>query len=30
MDLEAVREMVREDPKRVAQVMKTWLGDDGR
>ncbi|WP_019626139.1 flagellar basal-body MS-ring/collar protein FliF [Thioalkalivibrio sp. ALJT] len=30
MDLEAVREMVREDPKRVAQVMKTWLGEDGR
>ena len=30
MDLEAVRDMVREDPKRVAQVMKTWLGDDGR
>ncbi len=30
MDLEAVREMVREDPRRVAQVMKTWLSEDGR
>ncbi len=30
MDLETVREMVREDPKRVAQVMKTWVGEDGR
>ncbi len=30
MDLEAVRGMVKEDPKRVAQVMKTWLNEDGR
>ncbi|MGM0553439.1 MAG: flagellar basal-body MS-ring/collar protein FliF [Pseudomonadota bacterium] len=30
MDLETVRDMVREDPKRVAQVMKTWVGEDGR
>ncbi|WPL19742.1 Flagellar M-ring protein [Thiorhodovibrio winogradskyi] len=30
LDLEAVRQMVEEDPKRVAQVMKTWLGvNDG-
>lgn len=28
-DLDAVREMVKEDPKRVAQVMKTWLAEDG-
>jgi flagellar M-ring protein FliF len=26
LDLDAVREMVEEDPKRVAQVMKAWLG----
>lgn len=26
LDIEAVRDMVREDPKRVAQVMKSWLG----
>lgn len=31
LDLEAVREMVREDPKRVAQVIKAWVGDgDGK
>ncbi|MBK1716701.1 flagellar basal-body MS-ring/collar protein FliF [Thiocystis violacea] len=29
LDLDAVREMVREDPKRVAQVMKSWLAEDG-
>ncbi|MBK5970752.1 MULTISPECIES: flagellar basal-body MS-ring/collar protein FliF [Thiorhodovibrio] len=30
LDLESVRQMVEEDPKRVAQVMKTWLGvNDG-
>ncbi|WP_295399184.1 flagellar basal-body MS-ring/collar protein FliF [uncultured Thiocystis sp.] len=29
LDLEAIREMVREDPKRVAQVMKSWLAEDG-
>lgn len=29
LDLEAVREMVREDPKRVVQVMKQWLAQDG-
>lgn len=29
LDLEAVREMVREDPKRVVQVMKQWLAEDG-
>ncbi|EIC21960.1 flagellar basal-body MS-ring/collar protein FliF [Thiorhodovibrio frisius] len=30
LDLDAVREMVEEDPKRVAQVMKAWLGvNDG-
>lgn len=30
LDLDAVRQMVEEDPKRVAQVMKTWLGtNDG-
>lgn len=31
LDLEAVREMVREDPRRVAQVLKEWVGNgDGR
>lgn len=29
LDIEAVREMVKEDPKRVAQLMKIWLSDDG-
>ncbi len=29
LDLEAIREIVREDPKRVAQVMKAWLAEDG-
>lgn len=29
LDLEAVREMVREDPKRVVQVIKQWLAEDG-
>ncbi|MBK1648906.1 flagellar basal-body MS-ring/collar protein FliF [Rhabdochromatium marinum] len=29
LDLDAVREMIKEDPKRVAQVMKTWLGSGG-
>lgn len=29
LDLEAIREMVREDPKRVVQVMKLWLTEDG-
>ncbi|NEX20116.1 flagellar M-ring protein FliF [Thiorhodococcus mannitoliphagus] len=29
MDLDAVRAMVKEDPKRVAQVMKSWLAEDG-
>lgn len=30
LDLETVRQMVEEDPKRVAQVMKSWLGvNDG-
>jgi len=29
MDLEAVREMIKEDPKLVVQVIKSWLGDDG-
>ncbi|AFL72427.1 flagellar basal-body MS-ring/collar protein FliF [Thiocystis violascens] len=29
LDLEAIREMVREDPKRVVQVMKLWLVEDG-
>ncbi|WP_246173011.1 flagellar basal-body MS-ring/collar protein FliF [Thermochromatium tepidum] len=29
LDLEAVREMVRQDPKRVVQVMKQWLAEDG-
>lgn len=29
LDLDAVREMVRDDPKRVAQVMKSWLAEDG-
>lgn len=29
LDLNAVREMVKEDPKRVAQVMKGWLAEDG-
>ncbi len=29
MDLDAVRAMIKEDPKRVAQVMKTWLAEDG-
>ncbi|NEV60491.1 flagellar basal-body MS-ring/collar protein FliF [Thiorhodococcus minor] len=29
LDLDAVREMVKEDPKRVAQVMKSWLAEDG-
>ncbi|MCF1184768.1 flagellar M-ring protein FliF [Marichromatium gracile] len=29
VDLEAVRELVKEDPKRVAQVMKSWLNEDG-
>jgi len=28
-DLEAVRELVREDPMRAAQVMKAWLAEDG-
>ncbi len=26
LDIQTVREMVESDPKRVAQVMKTWLG----
>lgn len=30
LDLEAIREMIKEDPKRVAQVMKTWLSDNGK
>ncbi|SDY41292.1 flagellar M-ring protein FliF [Allochromatium warmingii] len=30
LDLEAIREMVREDPKRVVQVMKQWLGEDSK
>lgn len=29
LDIDAVREMVKEDPKRVAQLMKVWLSDDG-
>lgn len=29
MDLEAIREMIKEDPKRVAQVIKAWLAEDG-
>lgn len=29
LDLEAVRELVRQDPKRVVQVMKQWLAEDG-
>ncbi len=29
MDLEVIREMVKDDPKRVAQVMKAWLLMDG-
>lgn len=29
LDLETIREMVREDPKRVAQVMKSWVADNG-
>jgi flagellar M-ring protein FliF len=29
LDLDTVRAMIKEDPKRVAQVMKTWLTDDG-
>ena len=29
MDLDAVRAMIMEDPKRVAQVMKSWLAEDG-
>lgn len=29
MDLEAIRKMVDEDPKRVAQVMKLWLAGEG-
>ncbi|MBK1721317.1 flagellar basal-body MS-ring/collar protein FliF [Thiocystis violacea] len=29
LDLEAVRQMVKEDPKRVVQVMKSWLAEDG-
>lgn len=28
-NLELIREMVKEDPKRVVQVMRTWLNDDG-
>jgi len=27
--LEAARQMVDEDPKRVAQVVKSWVGEDG-
>jgi flagellar M-ring protein FliF len=27
--LESARSMVREDPRRVAQMMKTWIGTDG-
>lgn len=29
LDLDAIREMIKEDPKRVAQVIKAWLGEDG-
>lgn len=29
MDLEAIRELVHEDPKRVAQVMKLWMAENG-
>lgn len=29
LNLEKVREMVKEDPKRVAQVIKNWLVEDG-
>jgi len=29
LDIDAVREMVKDDPKRVAQLMKVWLSDDG-
>ncbi len=29
LDIEAVRELVRQDPKRVVQVMKQWLAEDG-
>ncbi|EGV30495.1 flagellar M-ring protein FliF [Thiorhodococcus drewsii AZ1] len=29
MDLEAVREMIKEDPKLVVQVIKSWLDGDG-
>jgi len=27
--VEAARGMVREDPKRVAQLVKTWVGENG-
>jgi flagellar M-ring protein FliF len=27
MDLDAIRELVREDPKRVAQVLKLWMAE---
>ncbi|TCT21236.1 flagellar basal-body MS-ring/collar protein FliF [Thiobaca trueperi] len=29
INLETIREMIKEDPKRVVQVMKTWLTEDG-
>jgi len=29
LDLNAVRELVKQDPRRVAQVMKAWLAADG-
>ncbi|MBA1330309.1 hypothetical protein QQ73_03710 [Candidatus Endoriftia persephone str. Guaymas] len=28
--LEAARQMIAEDPKRVAQVVKQWIADDAR
>jgi flagellar M-ring protein FliF len=28
-NLETVKSVVREDPKRVAQVVKNWVGEDG-